>query len=209
MYKKRTAVINYGMGNIGSIANALEFLDGNFFITSNKRELKDCDAVILPGVGAFAAAMEKIESLDLQAALESEVLIQRKPFLGICLGMHLLASDSVEGGLHKGLGWIGGHVLNLGSTTTLRVPHVGWNNVDFNAESTLFKSIDGDAHFYFDHSYHFKSEINLNISTYTYGKTYIAAFEQDHIFATQFHPEKSQRNGLKRLRNYLNYVESV
>jgi len=199
-------IIDYGMGNVGSVAGALDYLGGHYVISANKNDIISSDALILPGVGAFGAAMENLRKLDLLEALESEVIGNKKPFFGICLGMQLLAQDSVEKGFHKGLGWINGHVLEMKPSGRFRIPHVGWNNVAFKKDDPFFERIDEGAHFYFDHSFHLSCDKDLVVATCHYGEDYVAAICKEHIFASQFHPEKSQRNGLKMLRNFMNFA---
>ena len=201
-------IINYGMGNIGSVANALTSLGSDYFISGRKEDLHQADAYILPGVGAFPAAMENLRKLALIDELSEQILIREKPFLGICLGMQLLAKDSMEQGYSTGLGWIEGHVLKIEASNGLRVPHVGWNNVNFSQRMPLFRNIDEDSHFYFDHSFYFQTASDVVSAACNYGGRWAAAIQKGNIFATQFHPEKSQRNGLKLLRNYLNFVEA-
>lgn len=208
-YRKQTVIINYGMGNLGSVENALRSLDGNIFISNRHEEIERADAIILPGVGAFGAAMENLRHLDLVDLLSDQVMQQKKPYLGICLGMQLLALDSVEQGFFSGLGWLDGHVVRLEPAEDLRVPHVGWNNIAVRENNPLLKRIDEGAHFYFDHSFHLQCRPEMVVATCAYGGEVVAAIRQDNIFATQFHPEKSQRNGLKLLRNFLNYVEGI
>lgn len=205
---KTVAIVNYGMGNIGSVANALAFLDGRYIVASRKEELKRAGAYILPGVGAFAVAMENLRRQDLVEELNEQVLEKKKPFLGICLGMQLLAEDSVEHGLHGGLNWIGGHVRALEPSNGLCVPHVGWNDVKVHAENPLFKGIQSEAFFFFDHSYHLICSGDAVLATSDYGSPFVAAIRSENIFATQFHPEKSQRNGLRLMRNFLNFAET-
>lgn len=207
MSKKTTMIIDYGMGNVGSVAHALHSLGNQCFLSSERSDFAKADAFILPGVGAFPAAMENLQKLQLIDELNKHVLAQKKPFLGICLGMQLLAQDSVEQGFSKGLGWIRGHVLQLAPQGDLRVPHVGWNNLNFCPDDCLFQKLDHEAHVYFDHSFHLQCDKDLVVATCDYGNECVSAIHQDNIFAVQFHPEKSQRNGLKILRNFLNYVE--
>jgi glutamine amidotransferase len=206
MNPKMIVIVNYGMGNIGSVANALSYLGAKHFVSNSEQDLRRADALILPGVGAFGAAMENLKKLGLVEELTDQVLFKRKPFLGICLGMQLLAKDSVEQGFFIGLGWVDGHVLNLHPSDSFRVPHVGWNSVTIVRENPLFQKIEEKAHFYFDHSYHFQSNEDIISAICEYGGTYAAAIQKGNIFATQFHPEKSQRNGLKLLRNFLNFI---
>jgi len=202
-------IVNYGMGNIGSVSNALDYLGGKHFISNDPNDLGKADAYILPGVGAFAKAMQNLRELRLVNELSRQVLEKRKPFLGICLGMQLLAKDSFEMGYATGLGWIDGHVCEIEPSDGLRVPHVGWNGVMFKPDTQLFQRLDEGCHFYFDHSFHLQCPRDLVVATCEYGGDLVAALQMDHIFATQFHPEKSQRNGLKLLRNFLNFVAAV
>lgn len=207
MNDKNIAIIDYGMGNIGSVFNSLTMLGAKAFISSNAKELKAADAYIFPGVGAFPQAMQNLEKLDLLHFLDEQIQKEQKPFFGICLGMQLLAEDSVEQVFTKGLNWISGHVVALKANDKHSVPHVGWNNLKINENRELFNRISKEPHFYFDHSYRFVcDEPDVVIATCAYGLEVAAALQKGHIFATQFHPEKSQRNGLKLLRNYLNYV---
>ena len=208
MASNKIAIVDYGMGNIGSVANALEFLDGNYFIAGSSKELAKADAYILPGVGAFPAAMENLLKHGIADMLTEQVTVKKKPFLGICLGMQLIAMDSVEQGGAVGLGWIDGHVVALDSSDNLRVPHVGWNNLSVVPGQELFQGIDAGEHFFFDHCFHLLCRQELVIASSDYGLFFVAAIRVGNIFATQFHPEKSQRSGLKLLRNFLNYIEN-
>jgi len=208
MSPKKIAIVDYGMGNIGSVRNALDYLNGKYIVSGRKNDLACADAFILPGVGAFGAAMENLRKLDLIDELTDQAMIKKKPFLGICLGMQLLAKDSVEMGHFTGMGWIDGHVFEIEPTGGLCVLHVGWNGVTFDQKAPLFQRIDEGAHFYFDHSFHLQCSENVVSATCEYGRTYVAAIQKENILAVQFHPEKSQRNGLKLLRNFLNFVNA-
>lgn len=208
MKKKSILIVNYGMGNIGSVSNALDYLGGKYVISNHKRDLGLADAIILPGVGAFGAAMENLRQLDLVDELTEQVTIKKKPFLGICLGMQLLAKDSVEMGHFAGLGWIDGNVVEIDPSAGLRVPHVGWNEVTPTQPDPLFRRIEEGAHFYFDHSFHLQCSEPAVSAVCEYGGRYVAAIQKENILAVQFHPEKSQRSGLKLLRNFLNFVNT-
>jgi len=203
------AVIDYGMGNLGSVVNALAELGVEANISSKPDYLSDADAYILPGVGAFPRAMKNMDEMGLIDFLNHQVLVMQKPILGICLGMQLMANDSLEQEPTSGFGWIEGHVVPMPATSVHPSPHVGWNTVDLDRSQNLFDRIDDGAHFFFDHSYKFycKHEREV-IATCSYGGEVVAVLRKDHIFATQFHPEKSQKNGLKLLRNYLNFVKN-
>lgn len=208
MSKKTILLIDYGMGNIESVGSALDYLNCNYTISSKTEDIVHADAFILPGVGAFPAAMEKLKKLDIVKGLTEQVMTNKKPFLGICLGMQLIAKDSGEQRFSSGLGWIDGHVLAVRPSNNLRVPHVGWNNVHITDKDTIFSGLSDDAHFYFDHCFHLQCDSSLVAATSEYGGTFVAAIRKENIFATQFHPEKSQRNGLKLLRNFLNFVDA-
>ena len=203
------AIVNYGMGNLGSVEAAVKLLGVGCFISSEPQELADAEAFIMPGVGAFGQAMENLRAGKLDVLLHEQVIEQGKPLLGICLGMQLLATDSVEFSYTRGLGWIPGHVVAIQPNTMLPVPHVGWNQVVTSQPSCLFNNIEEGSHFYFDHSLYYDcAEPTAILATCEYGSPRVAALRMGNIFATQFHPEKSQRNGLKLLRNFFNYVDS-
>ncbi len=205
---KKIAIIDYGMGNVQSVANALEFLGYNAIITDNRNALIQCDAYILPGVGAFAEAMNNLRSRDLISLLQSQIIEKHKPILGICLGMQLFLETSEEMGLHQGLSWIKGKVVAI--PNTIQVPHVGWNNCIFTPNSSLFKHLTENSHFYFDHSFHVVCDEKYITAYCQDGPLSItSALQYNNIFATQFHPEKSQTKGLKILRNFLDYVEET
>ena len=205
---KKILIVNYGMGNIGSVANALDYLGAAYIVSERAEDMIYADGFILPGVGAFAAAMENLRKLNLVDRLTEQVMVNKKPFLGICLGLQLMAYDSLEQGFSKGLGWINGHVLPLDPPGGLPVPHVGWNTLSFNKREPLFQRIDDEPSFYFDHSFYLRCDEDVVSATCDYGKKYAASIQKENLFATQFHPEKSQRNGLKLLRNFLNFVDS-
>jgi glutamine amidotransferase len=206
--KRDVLVIDYGVGNHSSILNALSFLGYRYSVSNQAEDIKKAPAYILPGVGAYGEAMHNIEKLDIVDTLSEEVLKKKKPILGICLGMQLLAEDSEEKGSHRGLGFIKGHVVELKPQNKLRVPHVGWNSLKVKNKAPLFERTSAEPHFYFDHSYHFKCD-DANISaTCAYGEEITAAVQKDNIFGVQFHPEKGQSNGLKLFRGFFNYVKN-
>ena len=210
MSGKKIVIIDYGMGNIQSIVNALIFLGYKASLSRESEILNQADCYILPGVGAFGLAMENLKKYNLIDILEENVITKKKPILGICLGMQLLAKSSTEISFHKGLGWIDATIEELKVTEDLRVPHVGWNAVEIRRELPLFKGIASDSHFYFDHSFHMVChDKSLLGSVAFYGESITASIQKDNIFATQFHPEKSQIAGLKLLRNFLNFMENL
>ena len=201
--KVRVGIVNFGMGNLTSVANAVTAVGGDAKVLNNPCEVQEISHLILPGVGAFGDAIAKLLKDGWVSELEKHALLDRKPFLGICLGMQLLASVGTEHGKFEGLGWIGGTVKRIGDTT-LKVPHMGWNDVSFVKPSSLFNGISGNPDFYFVHSYAFwPDDYGVVTSWCDYGGRFAASLECGNIFATQFHPEKSQKNGLAVLRNFL------
>jgi glutamine amidotransferase len=205
--KKNIAIIDYGVGNTHSVKEAVESLDYDVIISDEPEKLNKADALILPGVGAFEAAMNNLRERDLIAPLNEMVLEKRKPLLGICLGMQLFADESEENGLHKGLGWILGSVRRIQDQSNLRVPHVGWNDIDVIDQSPLFDRLQDKRNFYFDHSYHFVCKDEKNVAAkVSYGKGLVAAVKRNNIYGVQFHPEKSQITGLRLLKGFLNSI---
>lgn len=198
------AVVDHGLCNLDSVYRALEECGASPYVTCDPTELSSADRIVLPGVGAFARAMERLRNRRLDVALTNEVLDRGAPFLGICLGMQLLATRGHENGTTPGLGWIDADVLRLQPTSGERVPHMGWNEVRPVGRADLFRGIAPDSDFYFVHSYHVvPRESDLVAATTPYCDRFVAAVQQDHIFAVQFHPEKSQRAGFQLLRNFL------
>ncbi len=197
-------VVNYGMGNLQSVVNALKFLGLPAVISDRKEDVASADALILPGVGAFGEAMRNLARLGLIDALNEQVVEKKKPFLGICLGMQLVAADSEEHGMNKGLGWIPGRVRRI--PTDLPLPHIGWNDVEIVKRAPLFSKLKDDTNFYFVHSFYFDCDPSYVSSYCAYGVKITASVQKDNIFATQFHPEKSQRNGLRLLRAFSDYA---
>jgi glutamine amidotransferase len=192
------AIIDYGMGNVASVEKALTFLGVSSIVTNDFSKIQSSDCIVLPGVGAFNQGMNNLNRLGLVKVLNSEIIDKKKPFLGICLGMQLLATKGNEPEPCSGLGWIDGEVLKI-NDENLPLPHLGWNNLLVNKES--FLSVFDKKDFYFIHSYHFKVSNPLNvIATVDYGESYVAAVKKENIFATQFHPEKSQTAGLELLK---------
>lgn len=203
----RLCIVDYGMGNVASVRNAFAFLGLAADISENAEDLESADAIVLPGVGAFGEAMANLTARDLVAPLHDQVMEQRKPFLGICLGMQLLAEESEELGSHRGLGWIGGSIRAMPPGEGRHIPHVGWSEIEFDPADPLFARIEPEGCFFFDHSY--ALEVGANTcGVAVYGEPFTAALRTDNIFATQFHPEKSQRNGLKLMRNFANYCNA-
>jgi len=199
----RIAIVDYGMGNIKSITSTLNFLGvDEVLVTNNFDELKNAEKIILPGVGSFAKAMSKINEYKIDKILYELVITNKKPLLGICLGMQLLCNSSTEDGFNKGLAFINAEVTKF-EEQNIKIPHVGFNQVIKNLNTTLFKDIVNNADFYFTHSYKVTSKENINQSICNYGQNFIASFEVENIYGTQFHPELSQNNGLQLLKNFL------
>ena len=199
------AIVDYQMGNLRSVQKALEHSGAQAVVTSDPDEVARARKVILPGVGAFGDAIRELRARDLvQPILES--IAAGRPFLGICLGLQMLFDKGFEGGEHAGLGVLPGTVERFSPNLGLKVPHMGWNTIrQEQADCPLLESIEPGAHFYFVHSYYVvPAETSAVWLTTEYGHSFCAAIWRDNLFATQFHPEKSQRDGLKLLENFAN-----
>ena len=199
------AIINYGLGNLSSVKNAFYVLGIQSEITDNKQTIKDANKIILPGVGAFGYGMENLKKLGLIEVLQEEIIGNKKPFLGICLGMQLICKKSYEEGEFEGLGWIDADVIKFKTEQGLLVPHVGWNEVECNLNSPILIQGNQKQTFYFVHSYYpnIKDE-SMVMGWCEYGVKFPAILQKDNIFAVQFHPEKSQTEGLEILRKFSN-----
>lgn len=200
----KIGILDYGMGNIHSIQGTLNFLGINDVILSaNESELNKVDKLILPGVGSFGKAMSEIKFRSLDKILRKIVLEDKKPILGVCLGMQIMSSYSNEDGENGGLAFINTRV-ELFESSELPIPHVGFNQVKLpNKSSKLFKNFSDNPDFYFTHSYRMIGEDDIIKSTCDYGGTFISSFEKDNIAGVQFHPELSQRNGLLLIDNFI------
>lgn len=199
-------IVDYGMGNLKSVQNALSFLDCPAIISNRPEDVLSAKAVILPGVGAFGEAMENLRRLRLVAPLSRAYFDLRKPFLGICLGMQLFAEESEERGQHKGLGFLPAKVRRIPAPANLRLPHVGWNSVKILKRDPFFADVNEGATFYFVHTYCMECPEQYRAATTDYGGAVTAAIQADNLFAAQFHPERSQNNGLRLLRNFTQAV---
>ena len=200
-------VVDYDMGNVGSVANMIKHVGGESILTSKHSDIEKADKIILPGVGSFDTGMRNLEKLDLIDLLNKKALKDKIPVFGICLGMHLLSSSSEEGKL-KGLGLINARTIkfNFENDKTLNIPHMGWNDVKVNPQNEgLFKGMYENPRFYFDHSYHLVCEDESDImGTSDYGYEFACAVHCENIYGVQFHPEKSHRYGMKVFENFIN-----
>ena len=199
------ALIDYGAGNLQSVKNALKAAGAaDVVVTADPDVVAKADRIVLPGVGAFAHCMGALSAIDgMVAAMETRVLKGGVPFLGICVGMQLLADAGVEHGTHAGLGWIGGTVRAIEPAPEIKVPHMGWNDVTVGAPHPVLAS--GEA--YFLHSYHFEASDTADVlATTHHGSVLTAAVGRDNILGVQFHPEKSQTYGIATLKRFLEWM---
>ena len=208
------AIIDYGSGNLRSAAKALEVANksvnanSKIVITSDPEVIKKANKIILPGQGSFRECYLGIKKINgLVDTLNNFVLVQKKPIFGICVGMQLFAKIGYESEKTKGFGWIDGVVKKINNLDkTLKLPHMGWNQIEFKKDFLLFSGIENKSHMYFVHSYEFLTkQKDCIVATTNYGNSIIVAVVKDNIFGTQFHPEKSQKNGLKLLENFLKW----
>ena len=203
--KKTVTIVDYGMGNLHSVKKKLDRLKTISSITSNPRDIIKADKIILVGVGHFAKAMKNIQELNLLDALSEVAIIKKKPVLGICLGMQLMAKDSEEGNT-EGLGWLDANVrkMQVDDTLKFKIPHTGWNKITQSKKSHLMKGIPELSEFYFVHSYYLRSNETSNILNETeYSFKFTSAIEKDNIFGVQYHPEKSHDVGEVLLKNFI------
>ncbi|MCB1182656.1 imidazole glycerol phosphate synthase subunit HisH [bacterium] len=205
------AIVDAGLGNLRSVANAVAALGAAPAIVRSPHDLAAADAIILPGVGAFGDGMRRLRAGGWVPALEQAVLGEGKPFLGICLGMQLLASRGTEHGDHAGLGWLDGTVTRLpGGDPAVRVPHVGWNDVEIAGDGGMYAGCGPAPDFYFVHSYRFEPADPAVVTGWcTHGVRFAASVARGNIRAVQFHPEKSQGAGMAVLRNFLPAVPAT
>ncbi|MEZ3462559.1 MAG: imidazole glycerol phosphate synthase subunit HisH [Lachnospiraceae bacterium] len=197
------AIIDYDAGNIKSVEKALMALGETAVITRDREKILNADKVILPGVGAFGDAMEKIRRYGLEEIIR-EVAVQKKPFLGICLGLQLLFESSEETPGVKGLGILKGKITKIPDDMGLKVPQIGWNSLKFPNKGRLYRGIQEDAYVYFVHSYYLQAEDpQIVTATTEYAAHIHASVEKENVFACQFHPEKSSEVGLQILKNFV------
>jgi len=207
-------VIDYGSGNLKSAAKALEAAakninsDSKIIVTADPKIIKESQKIILPGQGSFRDCYLGIKKISgLEDALNEFVLVKKKPIFGICVGMQLFAKVGYESQQTKGFGWIDGEVRKINNINKrFKLPHMGWNQIEFKKDFTLFSGLENKSHMYFVHSYELTTkQKGCIVATTNYGNSIIAAVAKENIFGTQFHPEKSQKNGLKILENFLKW----
>jgi glutamine amidotransferase len=203
-------IIDYGAGNVQSVSNAINEIDGqsDVIISSKVADLKSANYFILPGGGSFGDCMEGLKSVDgFLSELRNQILKYKKPFLGICVGMQVLASSGFENGEHQGLGFINGKVEKIVGDENLKIPHMGWNSLKIKQpKHPIFKDIKEEENFYFANSYHFNCQNDNNVLGYVdYGSKINSIIAKDNIVGAQFHPEKSGEAGLKFLKNFLSW----
>lgn len=203
MKNANVCILDYGSGNVQSVYNLFKTVTEHTVVSNKPEALQRATHLVLPGVGSFGAAMEKIKKNVPLDALSEEVHVKKKPFLGICVGMQVLADEGREFGLFKGLGWIPGVVDRLDSGSA-PLPHIGWNNVKLGKASPLLADVKQDMDFYFVHSYVFRpSDASCVVATTQYGDEFCSIVGRGNIFGVQFHPEKSQKAGRLLLENFL------
>lgn len=196
------AIVDYGMGNLRSVSKAFEAVGHEAVVTRDRATIKNASHVVLPGVGAFGDCMANLERFDLVEPIRSTIQ-SGKPFLGICLGLQLLFTESEEFGLHKGLGIIPGKVRKFVLDPALKVPHMGWNQVNIQRACPLFDDIADGSNWYFVHSYFVDpADRTVAATTTTYGIPFVSSIWKENIVACQFHPEKSQSVGLRLIKNF-------
>ena len=202
-------IVDYQSGNISSVINSFtEVAKGkvNLEVTSNIKKIKSSDKIVLPGQGSFKSCVDSLNSIDgLIDTLKDFAIIKKKPLLGICVGLQMFADIGYEDAETKGLGWIAGKVSKIDNQNgKFKLPHIGWNEINIQKESKIFKDIENKSHMYFVHSYEFVPQDNSVISATTdYSSKIVCAVEKDNLFGTQFHPEKSDKKGLKIIDNFL------
>jgi glutamine amidotransferase len=202
------AITDYDMGNLRSVQKAFERVGAHAEITRDPAVIESADGLVLPGVGAFGVCMDHLREYRLVEPIKSFIATGR-PFFGICLGLQLLFEESEEFGSSKGLGVIRGKVVRFPETSGLKVPHMGWNNASLAGKSPLLEGIDDGTYFYFVHSYYVVPEEDVAVTKTGYGLEFVSSIEKGNIFATQFHPEKSQSAGLRILKNFAKKVGEI
>lgn len=195
-------IIDYGMGNLGSIANMIKKVGGRSKITSDLNEIKNAEKLILPGVGSFDNGIKNLKSTGIFEVINDRVLNDKIPIMGICLGMQLMTNSSEEG-VEKGLSWVDAETIKF-SNISLKVPHMGWNTIEHSKESKLFNDYDLEKRFYFVHSYYVSAKNESEVLTHSeYGHKFVSSFEKENIIGVQFHPEKSHNFGMNLIKNFI------
>jgi len=198
-------IIDYNLGNLGSIQNLIKKAGYESIITNDKKDILAADKLILPGVGSFDKGMANLTNLELICPLTQKVLIDKTPILGVCLGMQLFCNNSSEG-VSPGLKWINAEVIKFQSSN-LKIPHMGWNTIIIKKESSILKNLDNNSRFYFVHSYYLHCFNPSDILTTTiYGPEFVSAVQNNNIYGCQFHPEKSHRYGLQLIKNFIELI---
>lgn len=206
----KTVIIDYGAGNVESVLNALSFVKNNenFLVSNKPSDIRAANHIILPGVGAFGDCMDGLKSVEgLLPEIRKQVLVEKKPFLGICVGMQVLSSIGYENGEHQGLGFINGKVEKITAQEGLKIPHMGWNEIMLKpTKHPALKDVKNGEHFYFANSYHFICQNENNVlAQVEYGSKLNAIVAKENILGIQFHPEKSGEAGFLILKNFLNW----
>ncbi len=202
-------VVDYGMGNLRSVAKALEKVGFNVKVSSDPQDIKDAKGIVVPGVGAFGDAIHNLDRFGLLDEVVKAVK-EGKPYLGICLGLQILFEYGYEFGEHEGLGLLKGKVIRFENKEGYKVPHMGWNQVWIKQKEGLFSDIKEGEYFYFVHSFYAVPSEEKDIASITdYSVNFCSAVQKDNIWAVQFHPEKSQKAGLKLLENFKTFVEKA
>jgi len=200
----KAVIVDYGMGNIFSLMGALNYLGVAPIISHQVDDIYQADRLFLPGVGAFHHAMQNIKNLGFDKALRIAIIENKKPVLGICLGMQLMGKSSTENQFCEGLDFIEGEVNKL-NNDGVKIPHVGFNQVSIPNNSRLYKNIQNMSDFYFTHGFKIESDKNINAAYCHYGEPFIASYEKGNIAGVQFHPELSQTHGLQLLKNFIEH----
>lgn len=201
----KITIVDYGMGNLNSVKRVLDRMKADAKVSSNPKDIEEADKIILPGVGHFGQAMSNLRELNLLDTLNEAVLIKKKPILGICLGMQLLANRSEEGDA-EGLGWFDAEVVKFKVSDKLKykIPHMGWNQIFLKNQSSLMKNIPELSEFYFVHSYYVKVNEKPDLLNETeYDCRFASAIERENIFGVQYHPEKSHDTGAQLIKNFI------
>lgn len=202
----KIVIVDYQVGNLRSVQKAFETNGCNAIISNEYNAIKNADKIVLPGVGSFQDGMKNLLNLNLIGVLNLAVIENKKPFLGICLGMHLIAHKGYENGGTLGLSWIDGEVVKFDPKMykkDIKIPHVGWNSAEYTKKNILFNGVANNSDFYYVHSYHLKTNEDVITSITKHGEQFVSSLQKENIYAFQFHPEKSQTSGLQIIQNFI------